>query len=165
MFSSWFLCGRNSSGLGQKGHHYQIEYISLHYLDWWLCSIDVIWYFRHSFLHRNPQKYKLLIDVYLYWGIPYVLWVTHYWNPMTLVWFEIRLSIWIFRLKLQIMGISLSYLLWVTLTFSYSTLVYYQFSYFHIDCFISCFAVDNSLGLDLFLDESYWVYSQSHVGH
>ena len=83
-------------------------------------------------------------------NIIYVLRVTYVRDPMALVWFELRLSVWIFRLKLRIMGISLSYLLWVILPFYSSTLVYYQFPNLHIDWFLFFCAVDNSSGLDFF---------------
>ena len=72
---------------------------------------------------------------YLKCQISYVLQVTHYRYPMALVWVESWLIIWIFRLKLRIMGISLRYILWFIIIFYSSMMVYYQFSDCRIDFF------------------------------
>ena len=103
----------------------------------------------------------MLLHLYQKWQISYVLWVTNYWYALALAWVELWPSIWIFCLKLRIMGISLIYLRWVP--FSSSTLVYCQFSDFHLDCFLSCW--NNRSGLNFFQYASYWDYLQSHVGY
>ena len=101
----------------------------------------------------------MLPHLYQKCQISYVLRVTHYQDPMALVWVELWMSIWIFQLKLGIMGIHLIFLV----PFSFSTLGYYQFSKFHIDVFFFC--CNSRLSLDFVWDESCWGYSLSRVGY
>ena len=106
------------------------------------------------------------LHLYLKCWISYIFQVTHYWDPMALVWVELQLSIWIFWLKLRMMYISMSYLIWVLLPFYYSIMVCYLFAYSHPDLFLYCCLYsefDNSSGRYLLWGERYWGYSYYYV--
>ena len=72
----------------------------------------------------------MLLHSYQKSQIAYELWVTHYRYPIALVWVELWPIIWILRMKLQIMVISMKYLLWFPFFFFHAgVLSIFRFPY------------------------------------